>query len=169
MMWLLVGYDIPLLFNLTGSKRMKNLVSSLVVLVVALSVTWPAQARDTKLLLPIAAAMAMPETKEKLGDSVKFYFGSQTSPKILKNFGNGVSNRKTNSATKSDVKACNWAFLSALIDLQAGAKEEGANAVTHVVSYYKKQEMSSPTLFECHAGAVVAGVALKGDYAKIAR
>jgi len=37
----------------------------------------------------------------------------------------------------------------------------------NIVSYYRKIEMSSPTDFECHAGAVIAGVALKGDFVKL--
>jgi hypothetical protein len=28
--------------------------------------------------------------------------------------------------------------------------------------------MSSPTEFECHAGAIIAGVVLRGDFVKIA-
>jgi hypothetical protein len=31
-----------------------------------------------------------------------------------------------------------------------------------------KNTMSSTTEFECHAGAVIAGVALKGDFVKVA-
>ena len=37
-----------------------------------------------------------------------------------------------------------------------------------IVSYYKKNEYRSATDFECHAGAIIIGVALKGTYAKIA-
>jgi hypothetical protein len=43
----------------------------------------------------------------------------------------------------------------------------GANAVVNIVSFYQKNVMSSPTEFECHAGAVIAGVALKGDFVKV--
>jgi hypothetical protein len=38
----------------------------------------------------------------------------------------------------------------------------------NIVSYYNKKVMSSATEFECHAGAIMAGVALKGDFVKIA-
>jgi uncharacterized protein YbjQ (UPF0145 family) len=79
-----------------------------------------------------------------------------------------VSNRKTNAVGKSDEKACNWAFLSAMIALEKRAKQLGANAVVNIVSYYQKDVMSSATEFECHAGAVIAGVALKGDFVNVA-
>ena len=51
---------------------------------------------------------------------------------------------------------------------QEKARELGANAVVDMVSYYKKNEMKSAAEYECHAGAVVAGVALKGTVAKVA-
>ena len=51
--------------------------------------------------------------------------------------------------------------------LQDGAKSRGANAVVDIVSYYKKNEFKSSTNYECYAGAILAGVALKGTYAKV--
>lgn len=54
-----------------------------------------------------------------------------------------------------------------MISLQNGAKREGANAVIDIVSYYKKNEYRSATHFECHAGALIIGVALKGTYAQL--
>lgn len=81
--------------------------------------------------------------------------------------GEDVTNKKTNAANKSDVEACNWVALSALLALQDGAKSRGANAVVDIVSYYKKNEFKSATNYECWAGTFVAGVALKGTYAKV--
>ena len=49
---------------------------------------------------------------------------------------------------------------------QTRADSEGANAVVNIVSYYKKNVFSSPTEYECHAGAFVTGVALKGMFVK---
>lgn len=146
---------------------MKNLTISVTVLGVLLAATSPAYPRDTKHILPIAAAMATKDADEKLEGSVKFFFGKQEYPKVIAKFGSDVSNRKTNAFGKSDEKACNWAFLSAMIALERRAKQLGANAVVNIVSYYRKVEMSSMTDFECHAGAVIAGVALKGDFVKI--
>lgn len=34
-------------------------------------------------------------------------------------------------------------------------------------SYYKKNETKSDTTIECHAGAIMSGVALKGTYATV--
>ncbi len=133
-----------------------------------IGVTWPTHARDTKYLLPIAAALEVKDAKDKLDGSIKFFFGNQETPKVLTKLGTDVTNLKTNSVGKSDEKACNWVFLSAMVQLEKRAKQLGANAVVNIVSYYKKDVMSSPTEFECHAGAVIAGVALKGDFVKIA-
>ena len=111
--------------------------------------------------------MATKDADEKLEGSVKFFFGKQEYPKVVTKLGTDVSNRKTNAFGKSDEKACNWAFLSAMIALERRAKQLGANAVVNIVSYYQRIEMSSTTDFECHAGAVIAGVALKGEFVKI--
>lgn len=128
----------------------------------------PAQARDTELHLPFAEVLDMPQAKEKLDGSVKFYLAGQKTPKVLERLGSNFSNRKTNGVGKSDEEGCRWAALSALIALQEEAKSKGANAVVDIVSYYKKDEFKSDTEYECHAGAVIIGVTLKGTYAKTA-
>lgn len=127
----------------------------------------PAIARDTRYLLPIQDVLNMPEAKEKLDGSVRFFFAGQRTPKVLETKGSDVSNRKTNGVGKSDEEACRWAALSALLSFQDKAKTMDANAVVNLVSYYKKNEMASADQYECHAGAVVVGVALKGDYARV--
>src|SRR5262247_3163974 len=147
---------------------MKILTILIAVLSLSLAAIWPAHARDTRHILPIAAAMATKDADEKLEGSVKFFFGKQEYPRVMAKLGSDISNRKTNAFGKSDEKACNWAFLSAMIALERRAKQLGANAIVNIVSYYRKVEMSSTTDFECHAGAVIAGVALKGDFVKIA-
>ncbi len=140
----------------------------LATMAIAMAAAMPAQARDTKLLLPISEGTATKGAEERLEGTVKFYFGKQSHPKILTRLSTDFTNRKTNAFNKSDEEACNWAFLSALVQLEKRAKELGANAVVNIVSYYKKNEFSSSTEFECHAGALMAGVALKGDFVKIA-
>ena len=145
---------------------MKRRIFRLILVAGVLVTVYPVQARDTKYLLPIKAALEVKDAEEKLDGSIKFYFGNQETPKIVSKLGTDVSNRKTNAFGKSDEKACNWAFLSAMIALERRAKQLGANAVVNIVSYYQKIEMSSTTDFECHAGAVIAGVALKGDFVK---
>jgi uncharacterized protein YbjQ (UPF0145 family) len=148
---------------------MKKLITSLFALIISMSVISIAQARDTKYLLPISTAISTNDATEKLDGSVKFYFAKQAHPRVLQDLGTFVSNRKTNAFGKSDANACRWAFLSALVTFQQRAKKEGGNAVINIVSYYKKNEMASTSLYECHAGATVAGVALKGDVVKLAK
>lgn len=128
-----------------------------------------AQARDTKLLLPLSAAMSANDAQTRLGDSVKFYFGNQPTPKVLERLGSDKTSQKTNSFGKSPEQACNWAFLSAMLRLQQRARELGADAVINIVSNYKNEEMSSDTQFECHDGAIMSGVALKGEFVKLAK
>ena len=147
---------------------MKKIISSMISIIFALALTWSVEARNTKLLLPIAVALAVKDAQDKLDGSIKFYFGNQVTPKILTKLGSDMSNRKTNAFGKSDEKACNWAFLSAMLALEKRAQQLGANAVVNIVSYYDRIVMSSPTEFECHAGAIIAGVVLKGDFVKLA-
>lgn len=127
----------------------------------------PAFARDTTLHIPFADVLAMPEAKEKLDPNFKFFLAGQATPKVVKRLSTDVSNPKTNGVGKTDEFGCKWAALSALINLQNSAKREGANAVIDIVSYYKKVEYKSSTDFECHAGAIIIGVALRGTYAQV--
>ena len=147
---------------------MKECLLALIVVGSLLATASSIHGRDTKYLLPIKTALAIKDAQEKLDGSIKFFFGNQPTPTILAKLGTDVSNRKTNAFGKSDEKACNWAFLSAMVALEKRAQQLGANAVVNIVSYYKKDVMSSATEFECHAGALIAGVALKGEFVKIA-
>jgi hypothetical protein len=124
-----------------------------------------ALARDTHLKLPIKDALGTPAAKEALGTNVKFVFGSK--PAGAKEIGTYTSNKKTNFANKSDKEGCEWAFLSAMIALKERAIAEGGNAVVNIQSYYKKNEFSSATEYECGAGAFVGGVTMRGTVAKL--
>jgi len=140
-----------------------------IMLAVALATALSAaQARDTLLQIPLADVLAMPEAQGKLDGSVKFYLAGQSTPTIIKTFGSNTSNQKTNGVGKSDDFGCKWAALSALIAFQNSAKQHGANAVINMSSYYKKNETKNAQTFDCHAGAMIIGVALKGEYAQIA-
>ena len=144
----------------------KTIYLILALIFVSASVT--AQARDTKLMLPITTAIESPQAKEKLDDSIKFYFGEKKTPKVLNKLGSDTTNLKTNAFNKTDEVACNWVFLSAMLSLQKHAREVGANAIVNIVSYHDKVEVSSETEFECHSGALMAGVSFKADFVKIA-
>ena len=128
-----------------------------------------AEARDTEYKLKIADVLQNPEFKSKLGSDVAFYFGAGKGPSHGETRGELVANRKTNSVGRSDEEVCQWAMLSALLSLRDRALKEGGNAVVDIVSYYKKATFSSTTEYECHAGAIVAGVALKGAVVKLAK
>jgi uncharacterized protein YbjQ (UPF0145 family) len=142
--------------------------SSAIVLAVcaATLVTGLAVARDSHLKFPIKDAMATADAKEKLGTDVKFVFGS-SGPAGAKVLGTFTSNKKTNFANKSDKEGCEWAFLSAMLSLKERAIAEGGNAVVNIQSFYKKNEFSSATEYECGAGAIMGGVTFRGTVVKL--
>ncbi len=129
--------------------------------------TAQAQARDDVGSYSIKEALSLEQAKQKLGNSVAFYFGEQSHPKVLKRFGHFGTNKKTNAFNKSDKEACQWVFLSAMLQLKERAQSEGANAVINIKSNYKSNLTSSDTEFKCGAGTFVAGVALVGDFVVI--
>lgn len=135
--------------------------------IVASVVFTSAQARDERLKMPIEAAMTSEDAKAKLGDQVKFFFGSQASPKPKQTLGTFTSNKKTNFANKSDEEGCKIAFLSAMIALKERALREGGNAVVNIHSVYKNQVFKSETEYECGAGKILGGVALRGTVVKL--
>lgn len=120
--------------------------------------------RDTTHHFSIQEALNSPEAKEVLDPTVKLYFAKPAPGKTVK--AGLVSNKKTNAANKSDQASCQWAFLSAVKQFQERAVSMGAKKVGNIVSYYKKNEFKSATQYECHAGNLMSGVALKGDIVK---
>lgn len=128
----------------------------------------PALARDDVLHLSFQDVLDSPEAAGKLDSRVRFYLAGQKTPKIIKTLGSDVANPKTNSFNKTSLQGCQWAALSALIALQKRVLQQSGNAVIDIVSYYKKVEYSSATQFECHDGALLVGVALKGTFATVA-
>lgn len=149
---------------------MHNLIRPLLALCL-LTMGWllphTVHARDSQLRLPVAEVLDPAYHQGKLDGSVQFYFADQATPPVRAQRGEGVANRKTNAANKSDREACRWVMLSALIALQDAAKDRGANAVINIQSYYKKHEFASSSEYECGAGALLAGVTLTGTYAEL--
>ena len=82
-------------------------------------------------------------------------------------YGTFTSNKNTNGVGKSDLVACQRAFLSAVLTFQQRARNEGGNAVVNLRSFYKSKPVSSATEFECGSGAVMSGVALRGDVVRL--
>ena len=127
----------------------------------------PADARDTRHQFDIAQAIAAGKADGTLDGSVQFHFKGARAPAVGERLGPANTNRKTNAFGKSDGKACQWVFLGALKALQEAARERGANAVIDIESNYKNQVFTSATQYQCGAGGLMAGVALKGVYAKV--
>lgn len=125
------------------------------------------EARDTTLHLDFDAVVQEAIQAGRLDGRVKFYLAGEQLPGTVRPLNDAVTNKKTNAFNKSDQEACAWVLQSALITLQSAAKNAGANAVVDIVSYYKRNEFRDPQNYECHAGAFVAGVALKGKIANV--
>ncbi|WP_203322476.1 excinuclease ATPase subunit [Pseudoxanthomonas beigongshangi] len=145
---------------------MKRLLTAALL---TLSIAAPnAFAGDTRLELPLQELIDSPQAKEAgIDGSVHFYLAGQTHPAVVSRMGEDVSNKKTNGVGKNDVESCRWVALSVLKAFQESAKARGANAVVDITSYFKKNEFKSPTNYECYAGNIMSGVALKGTYAKV--
>lgn len=127
-----------------------------------------AHARETRVEGSFHELVNSPEAKQAgIDGSVRFYLAGEKLPAISSRMGEDVSNKKTNAANKSDAEACRWVTLSVLKAFQDSAKARGANAVVDMVSYYKKNEFKSTQNYECYAGAIMAGMAMKGTYAKV--
>lgn len=126
-----------------------------------------ADARDTRHQFDIATAIAAGKADGTLDGTVQFHFKGARAPAVAQRLGPANTNKKTNAFGKTDATACQWVFLSALKALQEAAKDRGANAVIDIESNYKSRVFASATEYECGAGGLMAGVALKGVYAKV--
>lgn len=149
-----------------AESDMKNIVAvcmSAIVILAAVNV----EARDDRGMWSISEALNTEDAKQRLNKNIRFYFGSQSHPKITKNFGEYMSNKKTNAFNKTDERACQWNFLSAMLSFQDRALQMGGNAIVNIRSYYKKNEISSQTEFQCGSGAFVSGVTFLGDVVKL--
>jgi uncharacterized protein YbjQ (UPF0145 family) len=124
-------------------------------------------ARDTKVMWPIADAMATPDAKARLNMGVQFFFGNTAHPPVAQSFGEFMSNKKTNGTNKTDKEACEWAFLSAMLSFQQRVVAAGGNAVINIRSYYRQNEVSSETQYECGSGALMSGVTFQGEVVKL--
>lgn len=131
------------------------------------TLTYPALARDDHHMLPIKDVIDAPAVHTKVDRSIKLFFGDQPYPKGAMVIGEWKTNKKTNAFNKTDKEACEWVFLSAILELQERAAKEGGDAVVNIKSNYKNNERSSETEYMCGAGALMAGVALKGTVVKM--
>ncbi|HHM05085.1 MAG TPA: excinuclease ABC subunit A [Gammaproteobacteria bacterium] len=146
---------------------MKNKSLAIIAALVLSLFATSAMARDERLRFPIEDAMTTEDALARLDPNVRFFFGDQPYGDVVQRFGEFRTNKKTNAFNKSDQRACEWAFLSAIVQLQKRALREGGNAVVNIRSNYKSQEYSSATEYECGAGTFLAGVALIGTVVKL--
>lgn len=127
-----------------------------------------AVAADTIVHLPLKAAVDAAIASGKIDGSVKFHLAG-ASPRGTVIRADVVTNKKSNAFNKSDEDACQWTAQSAIIQLHEAALKAGANAVINIESYFRKKVYTHPQNYECHVGAVMSGVALRGDLAKVGR
>lgn len=139
----------------------RNLILSALLAMFATLTAPQAFARDT--VATYSIDQALQSEPGKVGDDVKLYFAGQRHGAVVKTIGNYETSKKTNAFNKTDEAACQHVFLSAVIELQDRARKEGGNAVINIKSNYKNEVTESATEFTCGAGALIAGVALKGD------
>lgn len=147
---------------------MNTLNKTIAALVFAVAAAAPAMAADRLNMIKIEDAMAANGARERLGDKVKFYFGDTKTPTVAETIGPVKTSQKTNSFGKSVSESCNWVFLSAMLRLQQAAEKAGANAVINIQSNYNNVPTSSTTEVECHDGAIMSGIALKGEMVRLA-
>lgn len=140
-----------------------HLISAVVISACAAS----AVARDRIENFSIEEALASEEAQAILGQKIKYYFGDQPHPTIVKEFVEHSSHRKTNGSNKSDKNACNWVFLSNLKEMREHAEKHGANAVVNIRSNYRDNPTSSTDTFKCASGLLMSDVALIADIVQI--
>ncbi len=147
---------------------MKKFSFVLTVAALLLAPVSHAQVRDERLLWPLAAALETKDARQRLDGTVKFFFGDQPHPAVVKGFGGFGKNLRTHSFNRTPQEACNWVFLSNMLELQKRARQAGANAVVNIVSHDGEAPLSSATEFVCRKVGIQAGVGLKGDLVTIA-
>jgi uncharacterized protein YbjQ (UPF0145 family) len=123
-----------------------------------------ASARTTIHHLDVANIFNNPEYASRL-EGVNFYFGNSPHPEAVRVIGERRTNQKTNAFNKTDIEACEWVMLSALLRMHSAAVNAGANSVINIQSNFKDELFVSDTQYSCGAGGIMAGVALIGTLA----
>jgi uncharacterized protein YbjQ (UPF0145 family) len=133
------------------------------VLPLALLAAAPAFADDAVSNHSIASVVERPDFATETG-GVRFFFGNSGHPAVARSIEqNATTSLRTRKLGRSNEEACQWVMMSALVQLGSHATSLGGNAVINVRSNWRNQEFSSATEYQCAAGFLMAGVALKGD------
>jgi hypothetical protein len=151
--------------QLKGFNPMKNTLAAITLALCLIPAT--SFARDDIGNYSVTDALSTEQANNKLGTDISFYFGDQVYGEPQQQFGEFSTSKKTNAFNKSDLEACHWVFLSAMITLKERAIKEGGNAVIEIKSNYKNNLTSNNDTFQCGAGTFVAGVALTGKVVKL--
>jgi hypothetical protein len=139
---------------------MKHIIT--VLLIISLGAFTTANAREDIDGYSLEEVMGLEQTRIALETDIRFFFDGENMPEIIKNFGEFRTNKKSNGVGKTDLVACQRAFLSAMLSLRDRARREGGNAVIKIKSNYKGNTTSSTQTFQCGAGNIMVGVALMG-------
>ena len=133
-----------------------------------------AQARNTKLMLPVSEAVSQRAVQQAVRSDLSIIFGSAvpegTTLLSQEIFVRGEAKPNYRGLGTDDVTVCRLAFQNAMLDLINQARNSGGNAVVGIVSFYDHLAvMDSSTQYECHAGMSRAVVDLKAKLAKTDR
>ncbi|MFO1250237.1 MAG: hypothetical protein U1E77_03595 [Inhella sp.] len=136
-----------------------------------------ARADDEIVQVSLADVLAMPEAGRKLRSDFRFLPAGQALPAQVQRLAVAQSSHRTMGPNRAPERAygtertpefaCRWALLSTLIRLQQQGSSKGANAVIDLVSNHQGQPSANGQLFVCRIGAMTAGVAVKGVYARL--
>lgn len=143
---------------------MKRWSAVALVVFLMLMVVRVVDARNVKHVLPIDDAMK----SANIDGSVRLFFAKQKAPAVAKRLGSASVHEKVSTRPERDEESCKAAFREAIEALQKRAKRANADAVVNIVSYFRNETTSSPTEFQCHAGAA-AHVLLRGEMVQLAQ
>ena len=126
------------------------------------------QARDTAVYLPFDKAVAEATRSGKIDGSVKFYLAGNTpAGKVTVVSPGAVTNKKTNAFNKSDTEACEWVVQSAIISLHQAREKRRRQRRDQHRQLLQEQRAQGCADLRMPRRRIMAGVALKGDLAKI--
>lgn len=101
--------------------------------------------------------------QSRLGD-FRFTFGSDI---LGSSVGTFNVKRTTNGVLKTDKDACEWAFISALLELKRLAQEKDGIAVEAIQSTITGTQYISSTHYQCLTGHTNSRVYLQGTTVKL--
>ena len=134
----------------------------------------PAQARNVRLMEPVADAVRITRVHDILGNlDMRFGGDSGRGANIVRRdvVVKGVGATKLDDVGEDDRvrprdhELCARAFEDAVTQLAFAARNARATAIVGVISNYEGAVFDDPDHFECHAGALKAAVTLRAQLA----